>query len=96
MTIWQLLEEEAPLGCEAVQDLYSWSLNYDSGKGPFTLFIDVIGWSEIYLGERLYGGDFPIGYVESEKLAQALIAYANRPDEVMHYVTKLVNAEMGE
>jgi hypothetical protein len=54
--IWTMLEQNAPEHCEAVQDLYSWSLNYDPGKGPMTLFVDLIGWSEDNLGEsRLLG-----------------------------------------
>src|SRR4051794_38404383 len=48
--IWTLLEQDAPHGCESVQDLYSWSLNYDAGAGPFALFLDLIGWSTDELG----------------------------------------------
>ncbi len=51
--IWAMLEEPAPQGCEGVQDLYSWSLNYDAGKGPFPLFLDLIGWSADNFGETL-------------------------------------------
>jgi hypothetical protein len=44
-TVYYLLEH-APTGCEAVSSLYDWSTNYDAGKGPFALFLDLIGWSE--------------------------------------------------
>ena len=91
--IWRMLEETAPAGCEAVQNLYSWSLNYDAGKGPFTLFLDLIGWSDENIGENLYVGSYPIGYVEAGKLAAALTEYADRPLEVTEYVDALLDAE---
>lgn len=92
--IWQLLEENAPDGCDAVQDLYSWSLNYDPGKGPFALFLDLIGWSEDDLGCDVYDWtDRNLGYVELGKLADALNAYANMPQHVLEYVSLLMEAE---
>lgn len=92
--IWALLEETAPDGCDEVQDLYSWSLNYDAGKGPFTLFLDMIGWTDDVLGMTLY--DFAsrsLGYLELGKLAQALTQYADRPHDVREYVDLLMDAE---
>lgn len=92
--IWEMLEEKAPQGCEAVQDLYSWSLNYDAGKGPFTLFLDLIGWSEDNLGEAMYSlNGSSLGYVEIGKLAEALTEYADRPWDVNEYVNQLMEAE---
>jgi hypothetical protein len=92
--IWQMLEETAPQGCENVQDLYSWSSNYDAGKGPFTLFLDLIGWSEDELGEPLYSlKNASLGYVELGKLAEALTEYADRPHDVREYVDALMAAE---
>lgn len=92
--IWELLEQEAPRGCDAVQDLYSWSLNYDAGKGPFTLFLDLIGWSFDEYGEALYTlTEASLGYVELGKLAQALTAYADYPQDVREYVDVLMAAE---
>ena len=88
--IWQMLEETAPQGCENVQDLYSWSSNYDAGKGPFTLFLDLIGWSEDELGEPYAS----LGYVG--KLAEALTEYADRPHDVREYVDALMAAESGD
>lgn len=95
--IWQLLEESAPSGCEAVQDLYSWSLNYDPGKGPFTLFLDLTGWSFDELGEAIYKlAESSLGYVELSKLASALEEYANRPHDVNAYVAELMLAEQAQ
>ena len=93
--LWELLETET--GQSPVGDLYSWSLNYDSGKGPFTLFLDLIGWSEDEIGEPLYSlADASLGYVELSKLAEALTQYAEDPTATMGVVTALMDAEMAE
>lgn len=92
--IWAMLEAPAPQGCEGVQDLYSWSLNYDPGKGPFTLLLDLIGWSDDEIGESLYVADYPLGYVECSKMAVALTEYADRPHDVREYIDALMAAEM--
>ena len=93
--IWQLLEQDAPAGCDAVQDLYSWSLNYDAGKGPFALFLDLIGYSEEEFGEPIYVlATASVGYVELGKLAAALMQYAAAPHEVAEYVRTLMSAEL--
>ena len=94
MDIWGMLEQDAPAGCAAVQDLYSWSLNFDAGKGPFTLFLDLIGWSEDNIGEALYSLDeASLGYLELDKLGLALREYAESPQNVRKYVDKLIEAE---
>ena len=93
-TIWDLLEQEAPAGCAAVQDLYSWSLNYNPQKGPFSLFLDLIGWSADEIGEPLYDlRSASLGYVELGKLSLALREYADRPQDVRGYVDQLMAAE---
>ena len=92
--IWAILEQDAPEGCASVQDLYSWSLNYDPGKGPFALFLDLIGYSMEEIGERLYDMDkMLLGYVELSKLAAALESYSTRPYDVTEYVAALMAAE---
>ena len=92
--IWQMLEEDAPEGCESVQDLYSWSTNYDPGKGPFTLFVDLIGWSDEQLGGPLYNlADASLGYLDLAKLSEALAEYVASPQTVMEYVERLIEAE---
>lgn len=92
--IWAMLEENAPDGCADVQDLYSWSLNYDAGKGPMTLFLDLIGWSDNNYGETFYDlSDMSLGYLELDKLARALSAYALNPRSVERYVDALMEAE---
>lgn len=92
--IWAMLEQPAPAGCEAVQDLYSWSLNYDAGKGPFGLFLDLIGWSEDTLGCDVYDyNDRSLGYLELSKLAAALEEYSVAPTVVWEHTIALMAAE---
>ena len=98
MDIWELLEAPAPKGCDGVQNLYSWNLNYDAGTGPFVRFLDLIGWSEENFGENI-GENIAnqdahdLRYVELDKLATALREYADRPHEVSAYVSTLMDAE---
>lgn len=95
--IWAVLEEDAPKGCESVQDLYSWSTNYDPGKGPFSLFLDLIGYSEDEFGEDVYNmRDRSLGYLELSKLASALESYSVDPHGVREYVDLLMRAEAGD
>ena len=92
--IWAMLEQDAPEGCGSVQDLYSWSLNFDSGTGPFTLFLDLTGYSVEEFGDRMYDMErMALGFVELSKLAAALESYSTRPYDVTEYVTALLTAE---
>lgn len=94
MDIWQMLEADAPQGCEGVQDLYSWSLNYPAGTGPIVLLLDLIGYSEAEYGEPMYDlNASSLGYVEIGKLAKALTEYAEHPQTVYGYVEDLMRAE---
>jgi len=91
--VWWLLEH-APTGCDAVASLYDWSTNYDPGRGPMTLFLDLIGWSDDNIGEPIYSlRDASLGYVELSKLADALSAYTDAPHDVRDYVDALLDAE---
>ncbi len=91
---WALLEAPAPKGCEGVQDLYSWSLNYDPGAGPFALFCDLIGWSTEHGMKALYHWQYPLGWLEADKLAKALTEYATHPENVRAYVDDLIESAM--
>ena len=88
--VWQYAEN-APAYASDVADLWYWSTNYDAGRGPITLFLDLIGWSEENIGEPLYNlKDASLGYVELDKLAKALTQYADRPTDVMEWVEGLL------
>jgi hypothetical protein len=88
--VWSFTEEP-PKYAEATANLWHWSTNYDAGKGPFTLFLDMIGWSEDQIGETLYDlTSASLGYVELDKLADALKEYTDRPTDVRAWVDELM------
>jgi hypothetical protein len=94
-TVWELLETRDP-ELEPIADLYSWSTNYNAGEGPFSLFLDLIGWSEENIGEPLYSlenAPSRLGYLELGKLAAALDSYSDHPSAVSEYVEQLMAAE---
>lgn len=73
--------------------LFDWSENYDF-PSPASLFLDLIGYSEEYLGENLTARKMPsLGYLEIDLLAKALSEYASRPNDVYLWVEKYVNAD---
>jgi len=75
--------------------LYQWSTNYDAGKGPMTLFIDLIGYTQEEYGEALYNLDKPsLGYLELDYLGDALKEYATKGQEAYDFVVRILNAEM--
>lgn len=88
--VWSFTEH-APDFASDVADLWHWSTNYDAGRGPFTLFVDLIGWSDDNLGEPLYSlKDASLGYLELAKLSAALAQYAERPHDVRAWVDELL------
>lgn len=92
--VWEMIEE-APDYAEATADLYHWSTNFEAGQGPFTLFLDLIGFTADNMGESLYSlEDASLGYLEIGKLAAALTEYANRPQDVRAFADELVEAEL--
>lgn len=94
--LWQLLDD-APDYAEGVSDLWHWSTNYDPGKGPATLFLDLIGYTLEEFGETFYDlRDPSLGYVELSKLARALTEYADHPHDVRDYVGALMAAEASD
>ena len=77
--------------------LYNWSMNYDAGKTPFTLFVDLIGYSQEQLGATLYDLSNPqLGYLELDYLGDALKEYATIGSDAYDYVVAIINAEAGE
>lgn len=76
--------------------LYQWSLNYEAGQGPMTLFLDLIGYSQEEIGEPLYNLQKPmLGYLELDYLGDALKEYADKGESAYDFVVRLISAEMG-
>lgn len=91
--VWTFTEDP-PQAVAATADLWHWSTNYDTGRGPFTLFLDMIGWSEDMIGEPLYSlSSALLGYVELSKLGDALKEYADDPHTVRAWVDELMTLE---
>lgn len=97
MNIWEYVEYNSVRSLAPVARLYSWTTNYSTGEGPFTAFMDLIGWSQEELGESLYNWKEPkLGYLELDMLADALKYYANSPSDVYDFVNKIIELELGE
>lgn len=95
-TLEQLLEQGEERFPHIV-GLYNWSTNYDAGKGPMTLFIDLIGYSEENIGAPLYDLTNPqLGYLELDYLGDALKEYATIGQDAYDFVVRLLDAEMSE
>jgi hypothetical protein len=95
---WQLLETPPDYAAHT-NALYEWSLNYDTGKGPITLFLDLIGYSVNEYGTTLYdltNWRVALGFLELDYLADALKEYAARPGDVMAWLEQLLNAELAD
>jgi hypothetical protein len=93
---WQLLETPPDYAAHT-NALYEWSLNYDAGKGPITLFLDLIGYSANEYGTNLFDLSEvhrSLGYLELDYLGDALKEYADRPGDVMAWLEKLLAAEL--
>jgi hypothetical protein len=98
MTKLEDLQENPPEYARGVNNLLTWSANYDHPT-PAALFLDIIGYSDEEMGEPLF--DLKVipqrfGYLEIDQLADALKEYAARPTDVMEYVSAYLGAEMGD
>jgi hypothetical protein len=88
--IWTFTDE-APAYAERTSSLWHWSTNFDAGTGPFALYLDLIGWSDDVLGEPIYNlSTADLGYMELDRLADALKEYAERPTDVREWVDELM------
>ncbi len=95
-TLEQVLEEGACYFPE-IHALYNWSMNYEAGKGPFTLLIDLVGYSQEQYGAPLYDlSKPPLGYLELDYLADALKEYADKGGNAHDFIERILEAEASE
>lgn len=93
LTLNELLEANEARFPE-ITFLYEWSTNYEAGKTPFTLLIDLIGYTADQLGESLYNiAKTPLGYLELDYLADALKEYATIGQDAYDYIVAILDAE---
>lgn len=91
--VWEFLEQPNDIAPEA-QQLYSWGLNCDRDSNPFSLYLDLIGWSQDNYGEKICQTVPELGYTELCYLADALNEYATaRPRDVRGWVDDLMQCE---
>ena len=78
---------------EPIKTLFEWSENFDSGKNPYCLFLDLIGYSnELYQSKSYFGKNLHehLGYKEMCMLGDALKVFEdNGYDAVYNYCTEL-------
>jgi hypothetical protein len=79
---------------EEIKALYDWSMNYDY-PSPYSVFLDLIGWSKDELGEPLVHDitSVPLGYLELDYLADALKEIANYGQDAYDYAVLLLEEE---
>jgi hypothetical protein len=78
-------------------NFYQWSLNYDYERSPFTLFRDLVGWSEEAIGGNTFDySSLPtsLGYLELDLLGEALRIYADKPTDVTDWLDQLSYLEL--
>ena len=66
---------------EELSELHDWSFNFEPGKNPFALFLDIIGYSDEILGNNLIEHPEKVhefmGYTEYCMLGKALQVFKN-------------------
>jgi hypothetical protein len=96
-TIWDLLENP-PIQAAETAALLEWSMNFDHklGATPYTIFLDLIGYSADNIGCPLSSLDNihrVLGYMELDYLGDALKEYADNPKAVSQFIDDIQAAE---
>jgi hypothetical protein len=78
-----------PQEASAIEELHDWSLNFDTGRNPYCLFIDIIGYSGDRWGTYAYCHELKdceriFGYKELCLLADALKIFENNGYDQVH------------
>lgn len=85
---------DAPEYATAIEALYDGRLNYRDQDDPWSLFLDLIGWSHENFGRPQTSLDNvcrTLGYMELGQLANALDEYSERPTDCRSVIDQLVN-----
>ena len=77
-----------------IQSLYQWSTNFHF-PSPFSVFLDLVGYSEEEFGESLVQDNISsiLGYKELDLLGLALQEFAEDPNRAEDYIRFLLFAE---
>ena len=88
-----------PALASSIEELWGWSLNFDSGLNPYCLFLDIIGYSADRYGCYAYSHELKncgevFGYKELCLLSDALKIFENNGfDQVYEWCDLLDNTE---
>ena len=71
-----------PPQASAIEELFDWSVNFDSGRNPYVIFLDLIGYSDEVFGCNLFASDKAtysevLGYKELVMLGDALKCFTD-------------------
>ena len=78
--------DSAPDYAQETARMIEWSANCEWSRSPYALFLDLIGVSQERFGENLTTTVPDLGYVELDKLANALAEYAKRPNDLKEWL----------
>ena len=93
------LIENAPSHLESTAHLFHEVGDYDSGRAPLHMFLDLIGYSAEEYGCNIFDwSDISktAGYMELDDLANALKEYAHAPTAVNEFIEQVIAAETEE
>ena len=91
-----------PPQASAIEELHDWAVNFDSSQNPFTVFLDIIGYSVDRYGCYIYRHELRdcgeiFGYKDLCLLGDALKTFENNGfDQVYSWCDKLAEVEEQE
>lgn len=90
VTVWDFTEA-APEWAAPLVDCWSWSLNTTATGNPWTVLLDLTGYSTDEFGGDLFpwGAERLLGWEELHRLSAALEVWTNRPTDCADFVTAL-------
>ena len=94
-TLENLIENPNRIEFQPIADLYEWSLNYNFPT-PYSLLLDLIGYSEEEFGSRLAPNGVTLGYLEMSYLGEALKVIGDYGQDAMVYAVNIAEAELKE
>lgn len=72
---------------EKLKNLLEWSKNYEGSKNPFSVYLDLIGYSKEHYGENLVKNPNEcLGYLEYTMLANCLALFENNGYETIYQI----------
>jgi len=79
---------------EKLKELFEWSSNYDSGKNPFCVYLDLIGYSQKHYGGNLVKNPSEcLGYLEYTMLSNCLALFENNGYEIIYNIIDEITQE---